>query len=365
LFLGCPDGSDDDTTGGDDDTTADDDDTTPGDDDDATSDDDDSGAGDDDTAGDDDDTADVPCEPHHDFAEPVLGPQQVVLSYGHVARSLTYRCGHLFVPSNTENRVYVFDTETQAQVNTVPTDEWPYFVVRDDTRVYASNVYGYEVTVIDAVTGTHEADVHVGEFPWGVASYQGMLYTSFFTANDPYVKRVEVGTWAPAGTFDGESGPDQMVGAGDHIYLINGRNMFDGSDDAVSVHQIDGTLVTRLEGIGDDLYSIAAHTNGKVYVTASEDDAVVEIDPAVQEVTATFPTGPSPNGIASMGPYLFVADRDGPSVTVIDPGAGQTWTLDLSAAPTPVNSPRGITASANGHLYVESDDMVSVFTDTF
>jgi len=304
------------------------------------------------------------CDGEVDEAPVVLTEPVVVAEYSHTARMLSCEAGHLFLPDNNNDQLMVVDTATNQVISQLPTGSFPYYIVSAEGYTVASNVYGTTVTVVDSASATVQSELRVGEYPWGVAILDGALYVNSFTASDPYVQRVDLATGSLLERFDGESGPDRMAGVAGHIYLINGRAMGNAADDAVSIHTAEGTLVDRLE-LGGGLYDIVAHSNGKVYVTAEAEDQVIEIDPATQAETARFPTGPAPNGIGSQGTFLFTINRDGPSITVIQPEAGWSLDLDISGFSTVISSPRGIAACDGGNLYIEADDKVVGFVGAF
>jgi YVTN family beta-propeller protein len=304
------------------------------------------------------------CDGEVDEAPVALSEPVLVAEYSHNARMISCEAGHLFLPDNGNDQLLVVDTTTHQVISQLPAGSYPYYVVSAEGWTVASNAYGTTVTIVDSASATVQRELRVGEYPWGVAILDGVLYVNSFTAADPYVQRVDLASGSLLERFDGESGPDRMAGVSGHIYLINGRGMGNDADDAVSIHQADGTLVDRLE-TGGGLYDIVAHGNGKVYVTAQADDEVIEIDPTTQAETARFPTGPAPNGIASHGELLFVVNRDGPSLTVIHPDQGWTFDADLSGYATTIASPRGVAACDGGALYIEADDKVVGFPGAF
>ncbi len=306
------------------------------------------------TNGVDDDCDGEVDEPPVQLTEPV-----VVAEYSHNARMISCEAGHLFLPDNGNDELMVVDTATHQVIERLPTGDYPYHIVSAEGFTVASNIYGDTVTVVDSASATVLRQLRVMEYPWGVTILDGVLYVNSITAHDPFVQRVELASGGLLERFDGESGPDRMAGTAGHVYLINARSMTSGSDDAVSIHTADGTLVDRLE-LGGGLYDIVAHGNGKIYVTAEELDQVIEIDPASQSESNRFGTGPAPDGIASSGELLFTVNRDGPSMTVLHPEDGWTLDLDLSGYDTSIASPRGV-AVCDGTIYVEATDKVVGF----
>ncbi len=304
------------------------------------------------------------CDGEVDESPVQLVEPVVVAEYSHNARMISCEAGKLFLPDNHNNELMVVDTASNQIADRLPTGEYPYFVVSAEGTTAVSNVYGNTVTVVDSASATVLREQRAGEYPWGVAILDGVLFVNSFTAADPYVQRIDIASGDMLERFDGESGPDRMAGVAGHLYLINGRAIGDGSDDAVSIHTAEGALVDRLE-TGGGLYDIVAHGNGKIYATAEDLDELIEIDPATQAETARFPTGSAPNGVASHGDHLFVVNRDGPSVSVIQPDAGWSLELELSGFDTTIASPRGVAACDGGTLYVEADDKVVGFVGAF
>ena len=177
------------------------------------------------------------------FQEPVLGEYRVVHSFSHTAHQLSAEGGHLFLLDNGADQVLVFNTESLEQVGSVPTGDYPYMIESGDGFTVATAVYDWTATVIDSASGARVDAVRVGEYPWGLGVHQGQFYTTFITAADPYVQPVSLGTLQLGQRFDGESGPDNLAGAGDLLVLVNQRSMFDADDDALSIYSLDGTLV--------------------------------------------------------------------------------------------------------------------------
>jgi len=305
------------------------------------------------------------CDGEVDEPVIVLTEPVTVSEHSHTARMLSCDAGNLFLPDNSNDEIIVVDIATNLITGTLPTGDYPYFVVSKDGWTVSSNVYDNTVTIIDSASATVFDQLKVGEFPWGITILDDLLYVNFGTAAEPYVLPAELATGTKLERFDGDSGPDRMAAIDGKVFLINARSPVADYDDAVSIHASTGELLGRVE-TGGGLYDIVSHdANGMVYATAGADEQVIELDPATLSETRRFPTGSAPNGMASRGDYLFVVNRDGPSITVIEPVADWHIELDLSAFQTSINTPRGIAACEGGHLYVEADGKVVGFVDAF
>ena len=101
--------------------------------------------------------------------------------------------------------------------------------------------------------------------------------------------------------------------------------------EADNVVRVDPTGLLTPIAVGSGPTAIAVGDGG-VWVADSLDDAVVRIDPATRSVTATIPVGPSPAGVAFGAGSVWVANSGDGTVTRIDPNTDRPQRRSRSAA---------------------------------
>jgi YVTN family beta-propeller protein len=84
-----------------------------------------------------------------------------------------------------------------------------------------------------------------------------------------------------------------------------------------------------------------AFGGGAVWVTSSESDAVLRINPTTSTVQATIRVGKGPGGIAFGAGRVWVANRQDGTVSVIDPQSNEVGTLHLGFRPVAVAAEQG------------------------
>ncbi len=147
--------------------------------------------------------------------------------------------------------------------------------------------------------------------------------------------------------------PSQATGTG-RIFVTN-----EGSD---SVSVINGkTLeVEQTLSIGKRPRGIGLSPDGReLYVAASEDNAIVVVDPGSLKVLRTFPAGSDPETFAvHPNGHIYISNEDDAKATVFDPANGK------QIAEIPVGlEPEGVAISPDGSRVIvtsESTNMLHV-----
>jgi YVTN family beta-propeller protein len=172
--------------------------------------------------------------------------------------------------------------------------------------------------------------------------------------NGYYQPSSNVGSTGPAGPAGpaGSNGTPGPAGA-------PGADGADGAPNRISDEQIllgqwyDDPGRPAVIDVGDLPQGIASDGT-RVFVANHDDDDLSIVDPVGNIVTGTLPLGTSPRGIAYDGTHMYVT-TDSNTVIVVDPA-----TEAIVGSPIPVGvSPRGV-GFANGKIYVGNQGSISV-----
>ncbi len=176
-------------------------------------------------------------------------------------------------------------------------------------RVYATNEFSGDLSVIDPSSRAVMATVPLGKRPRGVRGGQDgkTLYISM-TGSPVSPPGVDESTLPP---------PDK-------------------SADGIGVFDIASGKVTKvLRGVSDP-EQLAVGADGMLYAPSEDQGSVVEIDPAAGRVVASIPVGDQPEGVAISpdGKRLFTANGPSGDVTIVD-AAGLTVVGKVKAGDRP------------------------------
>jgi hypothetical protein len=308
------------------------------------------------------------------------GVYGAVGTWSDVSHDLVYAAGRVFVADNAADRVVVFDVVTNEQVGEVSAGPWPYHLAAGDDLVYTLNMYAGTapdeiVTVIDPWSMSRIAGVPIpvvgGEeanYPGDIGFYDGVAYVSNFTFSTPSVFPIDPATWRCRTGWPAGSGPGGIAGSDGSLFVVNGRAIFDDTDDAVLVYTPGGSLLTTLE-TGGAIKDIITGGDGRVFVSRSSTTAgesrLLAIDPTTYAITEIV-VGDQPNGLAVWENLIFTANKGGPSVSVVDTAAGDTVReIDLRTVDPPLVNLRGIVAAPCGKLYLEADGLIAVYPGAY
>jgi serine/threonine-protein kinase len=200
---------------------------------------------------------------------------------------LTRIVGH---PTLVGNGAALIDTSTNSVSTTISLPDAPSFAAAGGGAVWVASFDGQSVMRVDAKT-RQVTRVALADRPGGIATTsEGALVTN---VNDGTLSRLDAGSGQVTATTALLFRPGQVAATNTAVWLIN--------------------------------------------VTA---ETVVQVDPdsmAIAGKPGGSPAGKGPVGIALTGPWVWVSNRLGASLTQIDAGTGNvTLTQPLSFAPTAI-----------------------------
>lgn len=269
-----------------------------------------------------------------------------------------------FITNTSDNTVSIIDVPSGTVIGAVPVDSEPQgvTVAANGTTVYVSNLFGPNISVIDAsrfpqaVTAT----IPTGQFPpsVGLSPNGATLYVSNGLASTPQLSLFTVGSNVPTANVPLPGTPAGLAVApdGNHVYVANGTTTGLVSVVATS----NNTIATSIE-VGANPDGIAITPNGaKAYVTQfNTSGTVTVINTATNTVAKTIPVGGSPIGVAITpdGTKAYVTDLNDNNVAVID-----TATDTVTAAIPVGQGPFGVSFTQDGataYVANKTDNTVS------
>ncbi|WP_185921788.1 beta-propeller fold lactonase family protein [Streptomyces sp. WAC06614] len=214
--------------------------------------------------------------------------------------------------------VTVIDAATDEPRATVQVGQLPQglAVTPDGNHVYVANTSSNTVSVIDTGTNRVTATVRddVGEDPFGVATAVTPTGPRAYVTNgDGNVVVIDTSLTVPRviATIPVSQDPQQVAFSADgsraYVAGLNGA----GTGAVSVIDTATNAVIRTLTLPGSTPYGVATGPSGSdVYVTDTENDAVLVIDPAGQAVTATVSVGDRPFGVvySSDGNYVYVAN---------------------------------------------------------
>src|SRR4051812_9045571 len=249
-------------------------------------------------------------------------------------------------------------------------------------RVYVTNEWSGDLTVVNADTQTAIGTYKLGKRPRGIrASPDGKSLYVALSGSPPAPPGVDEKTLPPPDrTADGIGEIDadtyqvkRVIHAGNDPEQLDisadGKLLYVANEDAAQASIVDlatGTVVTTVK-TGDEPEGVRLRPDGKVvYVTSEEDGAIFAIDTATNKVVKRIPAGHRPRSIGFLpdGSRAYVSLENDGAIAVID---GQQHTflrlIKLEGqGNTPKSRPMGITVNRDGSVvYVTSGSFGSLF----
>jgi len=271
------------------------------------------------------------------------------------------------------------DTGTQRELARIPVGEEPIQVLANQagTRLYVSNLASNDVAVVEAASFRVLARIPVAAQPLDLAfspdgstlyvSNSGDASLSAISVDSHIVRTFRIGNL--------EGGPYGMAASGDYIYTtdIAGDQVLVLDDQGGVVKRIatpaaprclalnpEGTLLyvssfrsNQLAVIGlpqhqvlstidlpvSATFAVAVAPNGKAFLSAHADAALVAVASRTGETASTFPVGTDPRGLAFSpdGKQLFVTSAGSGEISVFDLARGTIGASYVSG-----DNPRGI-----------------------
>src|SRR5215510_6206281 len=242
-------------------------------------------------------------------------------------------------------------------------------------RVYVTNEWSGDLTVINADTQTAIGTYKLGKRPRGIQpSPDGKSLYVALSGSPPAPPGVDEKTLPPPdrsadgiGEIDADTyqlkriihagnDPEQLAVSAD------GTRLYVANEDAAQVSVVDlaaGTVVTTVK-IGEEPEGVTIRPDGKVvYVTSEEDGAVFAIDTATNKVLKRIPVGHRPRSIGFLpdSSRAFVSLENDGAIALVD--AQKHTFIKLIALEgkgnTPKSRPMGIAVARDGStVYVST-----------
>jgi YVTN family beta-propeller protein len=121
----------------------------------------------------------------------------------------------------------------------------------------------------------------------------------------------------------------------------DGRTVWLATPDDRAIYRIDTRTSNARRAELPLVPDQVAFGGGAVWVTSSESDAVLRINPTTSTVQATIRVGKGPGGIAFGAGRVWVANRQDGTVSAIDPQSNEEGTLHLGFRPVAVAAEQG------------------------
>lgn len=182
-----------------------------------------------------------------------------------------------------------------------------------------------------------------------------------FGANNSKLAYRSVVSGVVAGDFFLQQNPGQTGGLGDlgNDMILYGSKLYivmNGSSNVTVLNAASGTYITKIpfvNGTSDKSPRYAVGAKGKVFVTAY-DNSVSVIDTTTLAITNTITVGSNPEGIATTGNYLYVANSGGLNYPAVDSTVSviDLTTLTEIKKITVGKSPNKIAVNSAGNVYV-------------
>ncbi len=234
----------------------------------------------------------------------------------------------VYVVHNDKESLYVIDTATDSETNTVALAEEPYDVAFSPTGSFAYIVGAYSTTgavnVIDTATNVIADTLTPGGVPIGVAFSPDGSRAYVTVADGNVVRVISTATntivnsigWGNADTapYNIAFSPD-----GSFAYVTDYGDQ-NAAGNTVAVIDVSSNAVVNTITVGKDPYDVAFNPSGTLaYVTNSGDNTVSVISTATNTVVGTVAVGNSPEGVAfnPSGTLAYVTNSGSYSVSVI------------------------------------------------
>lgn len=264
--------------------------------------------------------------------------------------------------------VTMIDTDSNAIVGTFPINPYPagVAVTPDGTRVFLSNLFSIQLTVLDITTRTVASPLklfaarQIGGFGRIAVSPNGRVAYVANAVNE-LLAIVDLRTrTALSSTLDMRPVDIAFAPDGRTAYIAGCQGFC--SSGTVEMFDTATLEIERRLSVGSQPYRIVLAPDGKRAYTANLGDATVSaVDLTTRQVTATVPISVQPTGLAltSDGGSLYVTSLPTGTVTVID-----TASNTVRAQARVADAAREVVVTPDGrHAYVSTKDSV-VCVDT-
>ena len=263
---------------------------------------------------------------------------------------IAFGSGSLWVANLDDQTVSRVDPTTLQTLRAIPVRGPPtgiattaagVWVVESDTSPTASLTSSVFVDRIDPEFDTPSARVRIGNvIPSGPGVVAARGDAVWVAPSTGLLTRLNATTANVADQLDPNASPAGIAIGDGAVWLTD--------SEADNVVRVDPTGLLTPIAVGSGPAAIAVGGGG-VWVVDALDDAVVRIDPASRSVTATIPVGPSPAGIAFGAGSVWVANSGDGTVTRINPDTGKPIaTIRVGG------SPQALTV-ADGKVWVTID----------
>lgn len=237
------------------------------------------------------------------------------------------------------------------------------------------NLFVWVLTVVVIFSACKKDDVNT---PAPITPAKGIYVLSEgpFGGNATKLGYRDAATGTYSADFFLQQNPALTAGLGDlgNDMIIYGGKMYivmNGSGNVTVLNAANAKFMSQIsfggDGAGNKSPRFAVGTRGKVFVT-SYDNTVSIIDTTTLAITGSIPVGTNPEGIATAGNYLYVANSGGlnfpdvadSTVSVIDLGT----LTEIKKIRVGLN-PQKIEVSAAGKVYVTAYGDFGVTTPSF
>ncbi|TDR47387.1 putative repeat protein (TIGR01451 family) [Tahibacter aquaticus] len=262
----------------------------------------------------------------------------IVLSGAPLASTVSRNGQRVYAVLQTAGKVAVIDTASGAIVTTVTvgTQPWSATLSPDDSRLYVMNVSSNTISVIDTASNSVVAT-------WPVATQPQRLAVSpdgtrgYLTASPNTVQVIDLVSGSIVKSIVTGNLPNAIVldAAGTRAYVAY------AGDSTVRVIDTATNTVVGSVGLGSNKAPngiVLSPNQQTLYVTQFLANQTVEIDVATLTAGTTYSVGARPYGIdiTADGTRVYVANRDGNSLSVIDTAThAVAGTIDLGANAQP------------------------------
>ena len=263
---------------------------------------------------------------------------------------VAFGSGSLWVANLDDQTVSRVDPRTLQTLRTIPVRGPPtgiatspagVWVVESDTTPTASLTSTVFVDRIDPEFDTPSGRVRIGNvIPSGPGVVAAQGRSVWVAPSTGLLTRLDATTVKVAGQLDPNASPAGIAIGDGAVWLTD--------TEADNVVRVDPTGLLTPIAVGSGPTGIAVGAGG-VWVVDSLDDAVVRIDPGSRSVTARIPVGLSPAGIAFGAGSVWVANSGAGTVTRIDPNTDR-----VQATIAVGGSPQALTV-ADGRVWVTVD----------
>jgi hypothetical protein len=302
--------------------------------------------------------------------------------YTDALHAMLYLRGFVYAVHSSADSVEVFDAGTRTALPAIGVGHVPGDLATDGSRLLVANMTARDagddyLSIIDPATQSVVARATVSELVWGsdpdnypwtnfpsnVTVVGSRAYVVFPTNAVPGLVPVDVAGSSPVEqTYQAAgSGPGNLAGIGNRLVITNIRAIANFDDDELRLQDLDGSNVNTIV-VGGKLHD-ARVVGDRVWVARGPADGsagdLLVVDPATDSVEHVA-TAPGAYGLATANGLVYVTCTGANRVQVFDAGTrALVEDIDLGTlAPTVINA-RGIAATPDGDIFLESDGLIS------